>query len=119
MGYQVYYQLKNKQGDLVSESIGKETNKLVNEVGKQLTWADYLEMEVNSQSDDVMLFITIQTEQHGITKGTPIATGTVNLSESLYTVIKDSKGNYMTKLNIKLEETEGGSPSDFVLKMKY
>jgi hypothetical protein len=48
---------------------------------------------ITDQEEDVMLYLTMQTEQKGITKGKAIAKGIVNLNEALYSLSqKDAKG---------------------------
>lgn len=74
--YQVYFQLKNLDGDVVGDSLSVPTN---NEMSvnnpKLFKWVDNKTIAMGNEDEDVILVMTIQTEQHGITKGVPIATG--------------------------------------------
>lgn len=119
IAYQVHFQLKKADGRIVGETLTQETNNSVIEDPSHLVWADYKEIAVSNQETDVYLFITVMTEQHGITKGTPIASGSINLKDSLYTK-PDAKGGYRVRINVKLELVSNpGVTSNFTLQMKY
>lgn len=72
-------------GQKISESLSKTTN---NEMSvdnpSEFIWTDYKELAVSDYDNDILLQFTFQTEQHGITKGRPIAIGQLNLKEVLH-----------------------------------
>jgi hypothetical protein len=68
---------------------------------KEFTWADVKTIAINNLAEDILLCMTVQTEQHGITKGVPIATGQFNLNK-LYENKKED-GKAAAKIEVKME----------------
>lgn len=74
---------------------------------------------MNDRKEDLYLYIKVQTEQHGITPGQPIASGMVNLNESLYTAKKDAKGQFRQQFNVTLKLADDETQtSQFTILLK-
>ena len=81
-------------------------------------WADVRTIGVGDVEEDVMLHMTVQTEQVGITKGKPIATGQVNLNDVLY-IKKDAKGSSKGGCKVKMELVGLDGASELVVNLKF
>ena len=81
-------------------------------------WADVRTIGVGDVEEDVMLHMTVQTEQVGITKGKPIATGQVNLNDVLY-IKKDAKGGSKGGCKVKMELVGLDGASELVVNLKF
>ena len=117
-GYQVYFQLKNSQGEVKGETLSMASNNDDVTDARIFEWADVRTIGVGDVEEDVMLHMTVQTEQVGITKGKPIATGQVNLNEVLY-IKKDAKGSSKGGCKVKMELVGLDGASELVVNLKF
>ena len=119
--YQVHFQLFTQDGNEVGETLSVATNnKLSINNPKVFKWASTKTIAVTDHLSDVVLVMTIQTEQHGITAGTPIARGQVNLNEVLYNNDKDAKGEYRIKIETVLKLCDSPDiASTFAVLLRY
>ena len=106
VNYQIHMELKNKAGDVVSENFSDPTV-VEYQKANEFIWANYKELAVSDSLEDMILVLTFMTEQSGITKGTPVARGQLNLDEVLYQQEKNARGQQKNRLVIEMDLVGG------------
>jgi hypothetical protein len=85
---------------------------------KVFQWTDARTMALTNIDEDVMLVMKVQTENIGITPGTLIASGKVDMTSfELFTKLNAAK-QYQQKRSFELNDTNG-QKCEIVLKIKF
>ena len=117
--YQVAYELRDAGDEKTQESMGLATEPSLQQ-NNLLQWMDQIQLPINDIHKETRLFVTLQTEQVGITKGLPIASGEADLADMKIFTEANAKGEFKSQFSVELTDPNGvDGASKIQLKFKF
>ena len=114
--YVIKYVVQNKNGAQIGETLSLPN--LDGTDPKLIKWMDTRTVALQNTEEDHVLMVTVQTENIGITPGTLIASGQVDMSTFELFTKKNAAGQFKQKQTIELIDV-GGKKAEFVIQLKY